>query len=162
MMSRRGNTFSSDISAVSELVGDMLMTAIAVLAFSVIAVSLFSYADSREVVYADIQGWVSPDSDTVHLRHAGGQTIDVPDTRILLNINGTVRELPPSGLAGLKGSSTWQPGETISMNVSGLWGDEITPVTSISATIVDMNTNLVIMSGNLASHPVHMEEGTGI
>lgn len=162
MTTRRENTFINDTKAVSELVGDMLMTAIAVLAFSVIAVFLFSYADSREVVYADIQGWVSADSDTVHLRHAGGQTIDVPDIRILLNINGTVREIPPSGLADLKGSSIWQPGEVISINVSNLWEDEITPVSPVSATMLDLNTNMVIMSGTLAGYPVHMREGAGV
>jgi FlaG/FlaF family flagellin (archaellin) len=75
-MSSHKNTFRNDTNAVSGVIGEVLVTAIAVLAFSVIAVFVFSYADSQEKVYADIQGWMDVDSDTVRLRHAGGQTID--------------------------------------------------------------------------------------
>ncbi len=45
-MSSHKNTFWNDTNAVSEVIGEVLMTAIAVLAFSVIAVFVFSYADS--------------------------------------------------------------------------------------------------------------------
>ena len=160
-MTSHKDTFHNDTNAVSEVVGEVLMTAIAVLAFSVIAVFVFSYADSREMVYADIQGWVDTDSDTVYLRHAGGQVIDVPDMRIIMNVNGTMRELSSADLVNLKGSSTWQLGEVISINASSLWGDNIAPDGYISTTILDVNTNLVINSGTLLGDSGYTGVGSG-
>lgn len=131
------------------------------LAFSVIAVSLFSYASPQEKVYTDIEGWASANSDTVYLRHAGGQVIDLSDTQILVNLNGTQRKVSSDELLGIKGSSTWQLGEVISINASGLWGDNITAETDISATVLDLNTNLIIKSGSLSIEKDHTERGNG-
>jgi FlaG/FlaF family flagellin (archaellin) len=161
-MTSHKDTFRNDTNAVSEVVAEVLMTAIAVLAFTVIAVFVFSYADSREMVYADIQGWVDTDSDTVYLRHAGGQIIDITNIRIMLNVNGTMRELSPAELLNQKGGSIWQPGEVLSINTSTLWGSNIAPADHISTTIIDVDTNLVIMSGWLTGNTRYMEEGSGM
>jgi len=153
--------FRNNTTAVSEVIGELLMTAIAVLAFSVIAVFVLSYAGSPEKVHADIQGWVDADTNTIYLRHAGGQTIDIPDTRIMLNVNGTMRELSPTEVLILKGSSIWQLGEVVSINVSSLWGDSITPGDHISTTILSVSTNMVIKSGTLLGYPGHARGGSG-
>lgn len=160
-MNGQKHRFINDTDAVSELVGEMLMTGIAVLACAIIAVFVFSYAQSQESVYADIQGWVNEDSDTVYLRHAGGQAVDISGTLIILDVNGTRRELSSSNLVNLKGSSIWQLGEVISINVSGLWGDSINSDSYISTTILDVNTNMVINSGTLTGNSGYTGGGSG-
>jgi len=155
------DTFRRDTSAVAEVIGETLLTAIAVLAFSVIAVSLFSYASPQEKVYADIEGWASANSDTVYLRHAGGQVIDISDTQIVMDLNGTMRKISSDELLDIKGSSTWQLGEVISINASGLWGYNITAETDISATVLDLDTNMIINSGSLSIDKGHTEQGNG-
>ncbi|MDP2217798.1 MAG: LamG-like jellyroll fold domain-containing protein [Methanolobus sp.] len=152
-------TFRADTNAVSEVLGEILLTAIAVLTFAVIAVFIFSNAVPQEKVYAEIKGWANADSDEVYLFHAGGQKIDLSDTRIILNVNGVMRELSSAELLKLKNSSIWQLGEVISINVSS-WGN-ITPDGYISATVLDLNTNMVIKSGLLIVDTGYLGGGHG-
>lgn len=141
--------FLENTDAVSEVIGEVLMTAVAVLAFSVIAVFILSYAAPQEKVYADFQGWVSVDSDTVHLLHVGGENIDVSRTRMVITINGNMREIPPTQLQNIKGSNTWVLGETIEINTSQLWNENINEDDHVAATLVSTGSNLVIKSGTL-------------
>jgi FlaG/FlaF family flagellin (archaellin) len=152
-------TFRADTNAVSGVVGEILLTAIAVLTFAVIAVFIFSNAIPQEKVYAEIKGWANADSDEVYLFHAGGQKIDLSDTRIILNVDGVTRELSSAELLKLKNSSIWQLGEVISINISS-WGN-ITPDGHISATVLDLNTNMVIKSGLLIVDTGHLGGGNG-
>jgi FlaG/FlaF family flagellin (archaellin) len=152
-------TFRADTNAVSEVIGEILLTAIAVLTFAVIAVFIFSNAVPQEKVYAEIRGWANAGSDEVYLFHAGGQKIDLSDTRIILNVDGVTRELSSAELLKLKSSSIWQLGEVISINVSS-WGN-ITPDGHISATVLDLNTNMVIKSGLLIVDTGHLGGGNG-
>ena len=141
--------FLSDTHAVSEVIGEILLTAIAVIAFSVIAVSVFSYADPQEQVHADIQGWVDVSSDTVYLRHTGGERVDITKTRVLLDINGTRRELSSNELEQIKGSDIWDLGETIKINTSELWSESIGEDDNVALIMLTTDSNLVIKSGTL-------------
>ncbi|SFM56194.1 type IV pilin N-terminal domain-containing protein [Methanolobus profundi] len=148
-MPNNQNSFLNNTQAVSEVIGEVLLTAIAVLAFSVIAVSVFSYADPQEQVHADIQGWVDVDSDTVYLRHAGGERVDITKTRVLLDINGTRWELSSSELELVKGSDIWDLGETIMINTSDLWSQSIGEDDNVAIIMLTTDSNLVIKSGTL-------------
>jgi FlaG/FlaF family flagellin (archaellin) len=156
-MSSQKHTFLENTNAVSEVIGEVLMTAIAVLAFAVIAVFIFSYASPQEKVHADIQGWVSVTSDTVYLRHAGGQVMDITKSRLVLNVNGTRRELSPSELELIKESTQWKLGETITINTSKLWGDTISQDDYIAVTMISTDSNLVIKSGTLLGDAKNVE-----
>ncbi|WP_340817903.1 type IV pilin N-terminal domain-containing protein [Methanolobus sp. WCC4] len=142
-------SFLENTEAISEVVGEILLTAIAVIAFSVVAVSVFSYMDPQEQVHADIQGWVDVDSDTVYLRHAGGERVDIIKTRVLLDINGTRREVSSSELETIKGSDIWDLGETILINTSQLWSVDIGEDDNVALIMLTTNSNLVIKSGTL-------------
>jgi FlaG/FlaF family flagellin (archaellin) len=156
-MSSQKSIFLKDTSAVSEVIGEVLMTAIAVLAFAVIAVFILSYASPQEKVHADVQGWVSVTSDTVYLRHAGGQVIDITKSRMVLSINGTRRDLTPSELEHIIKSTHWKLGETIIINTSELWGDSISQDDHIAVTMVNTDSNLVIKSGTLLGDAQNLE-----
>lgn len=142
-------SFCKDTEAVTEVIGEILLTAIAVLAFSVIAVFVFSYADPQERVHADIDGWVNVDSDKIIFRHAGGESIDLEKMHILLNLNGSRQELSSDDLKSITSSDTWQLGEIININTSNLWSISIGENDSISAAIIHRDSNMVIKSGNL-------------
>ncbi|WP_292471564.1 type IV pilin N-terminal domain-containing protein [Methanolobus sp.] len=148
-MSSQKSPFLENTDAISEIIGEVLLTAIAVLSFSILAVFIFSYADQQDHVYADIQGWVDVNSDTIYLRHAGGETIDIPKTRVILDINGTRRELSSSELEQIKGNTAWNLGETIRINASKLWSDNISQDDYVAIVMVNIDSNLVIKSGSL-------------
>jgi Protein of unknown function (DUF1628). len=148
-MNNRINTFLENTDAVSEIIGEVLMTAIAVLAFSIVAVFIFSYASPQEKVHADIQGWVDVDSDTIYLRHTGGETIDVSGIRIVLDINGTRRDLTSSELVQIKGNTAWNLGETIRINTSELWSDSIDQNDYVGMVMITTDSNFVVKSGTL-------------
>lgn len=141
--------FLENTDAVSEIIGEVLLTAVAVLAFSVVAVFIFSSAVSDEKVHADIQGWVGVDSDTIYLRHAGGEPIGIPEVRVLLDINGTRREITASELEAIKGDDHWVLGETIMINVSQLWSYNIGQDDNVAVTLISTGSNIVIKSGTL-------------
>ena len=148
-MNSRRNTFLENTDAVSEIIGEVLMTAIAVLAFSIVAVFIFSYASPQEKVHADIQGWVDVDSDTIYLRHTGGETIDVSGIRIVLDINGIRKDLTSSELVQIKGNTVWNLGETIRINTSELWSDNIGQNDYVGIVIITTDSNFVLKSGTL-------------
>ncbi len=148
-MNSRRTTFLENTYAVSEIIGEVLMTAIAVLAFSIVAVFILSYASPQEKVHADIQGWVDVDSDTIYLRHTGGETIDVSGIRIVLDINGTRRDLTSSELVQIKGNTAWNLGETIGINTSELWSDSIDQNDYVGMVMITTDSNFVLKSGTL-------------
>ncbi|MDW7732233.1 MAG: type IV pilin N-terminal domain-containing protein [Methanolobus sp.] len=148
-MADRRTRFLENTDAVSEVIGEVLLTAVAVLAFSMVAVFIFSQVAPNEKVHADIQGWVGVDSDTIYLRHAGGEPIDIPQLRLIIGINGTGRELTPSELEQIKGNTQWVLGETIRINASQLWTYDIGQDDNIAVTLIGTDSNLVIKSGTL-------------
>ena len=148
-MRKHERSFSRNTEAVSEIIGEVLLTGIAVIAFSIIAVFIFSTANPDDRVYADIDGWVNVNEDSIVLRHAGGEAIDLGITRVLLDLNGTRKELGPDDLVSLSGNDAWQLGEMITINTSSLWNIVINENDSISTAIINKDSNLVIKSGTL-------------
>jgi FlaG/FlaF family flagellin (archaellin) len=148
-MGRNERLFSKNTEAVSEVIGEILLTAIAVLMFSIITVFIFSYATPDERVYADVDGWVNVDSDTIVLRHAGGERIDTEKIRILIDLNGIRQELDPADILSITGSNVWQLGEMIVINTSTLWNTTINENDSIAAAIIHKDANMIIKSGTL-------------
>ncbi len=152
----RINKFVRDENAVSEIIGEILMTAIAVLAFSIIAVFVFSYMDAGEKVHANIDGWVDVDSDTIHIRHLGGEHIDINDVKIILNLNGTRRELSSSQVVQLLGSNGWHLGETILIDADLLWNTTINETDYVGLILLQTSSNIVIESGSLLGDEIGM------
>jgi FlaG/FlaF family flagellin (archaellin) len=78
--------FSENCQAVSEVVGQMLMIAIVVLAFSSIAVVIFSdvVANPPHTPHTDLQESIDPTSNKLYIFHVGGEAIDLKDVNIIL------------------------------------------------------------------------------
>ncbi|AFV25358.1 hypothetical protein Mpsy_3159 [Methanolobus psychrophilus R15] len=160
-MNSHKNTFRNDTNAVSEVIGEVLMTAIAVLAFSVIAVFLFSYVGADERVHVNIGGWVDVDSDTIYIRHTGGEQVDLNKVQLILNLNGTQRDFSSPQLVQLFGNDSWHLGETIEIKTDVLWNTSINEDDYVGIILLQTGSNIVIKSGSLLGDEIAMGAGSG-
>ena len=151
---KRTETFTKDCDAISEIIGELMMITIAVIAFGLLVVIVFSYKGPVDRPHADIDGWVDAGTDRVYFRHGGGELIDVEDLKILLNLNGTSVELSPADLASIYGKPGWGLGDTIEINTSDKWGITIGKDDYVGATIVHTGAGLVIQTGTLLGEEV--------
>ncbi|MEA1905549.1 MAG: type IV pilin N-terminal domain-containing protein, partial [Euryarchaeota archaeon] len=135
-MKKRTETFTKDCEAISEIIGELMMITIAVVAFGVLAAVVLSYKGPVDSPHADIDGWVNAGTDTVYFRHGGGELIEVKDLRIMLNLNGTSVELSPADLTLIYGKPGWGLGDTIKINTSDEWGITIGEDDYVGATSV--------------------------
>lgn len=95
MEGKKYRALGEDCHAVSEVVGQVLMIAIVVLAFSSIAVVIFSdvVVNPPHTPHTDLQAnlqnsTADPDDYTLYIFHMGGEVIDLNDTKIVyLNAN---------------------------------------------------------------------------
>ncbi len=151
---KRTETFTKDCDAISEIIGELMMIAIAVVAFGLLAVIVLSYKGPVDSPHADIDGWVNAGTDTVYFRHGGGELIDVKDLMIMLNLNGTSVELSPADLALIYGKPEWGLGDTIEIDALGEWGIAIGEDDYVGATIVHTGAGVVIQTGTLLGEEV--------
>ena len=90
-MGKKYRALGQDCQAVSEVIGQVLMLAIVVLAFSSIAMLVFSEGGAVNPPHTpkvDLQETIDTDTNTVKIFHVGGEAIDLEDVKIVLNING--------------------------------------------------------------------------
>lgn len=117
---------SRDCHAVSEVLGQILMLTIVVLAFSSIAVFVFSDEGAVKPLHTpktDLQESIDTDADIVKIFHKGGEAIDLEDAKIMLNINGEQEEYDVSSDPGISYNAT---------NNVMIVGDDIVINTSLS------------------------------
>ncbi|NOQ28669.1 MAG: type IV pilin, partial [Methanosarcinales archaeon] len=60
---KRTETFTKDCDAISEIIGELMMITIAVVAFGLLAVIVLSYKGPVDSPHADIDGWVNAGTD---------------------------------------------------------------------------------------------------
>lgn len=91
MEGKKKRALEGDCQAVSEVMGQVLMLAVVMLAFSSIAVVIFSdevNINPPHTPKADLQERIDTGANTVKIFHKGGEAIDLEDAKIVLNING--------------------------------------------------------------------------
>lgn len=95
MEGKKYRALDKDCQAVSEVVGEVLMIAIVILAFSSIALTVFSdegVVNPPHVPRTDLQESIDRDTDTVQIFHSGGEVIDLKDIKIKFNADGQQAE----------------------------------------------------------------------
>ncbi|WP_292484813.1 type IV pilin N-terminal domain-containing protein [Methanohalobium sp.] len=141
--------------AVTEVVGEILMTAIVVLAFSVLSIFAFSYLDITEKPHVDVDGWVNVESDVINLRHSGGEVVDTKDMKIIISLNNSTRkEIVSDGIGSIYNKNTWRLGDVISINTSSKWNEDIKQNDYVESTIVHTKSNIVIENGVLLGEDI--------
>lgn len=87
--------FARDCQAVSEVMGAVLMISIVVLAFSAVAITVFSderAMDPPHTPHTNLRENIDTSKDKVQIFHIGGEAIDLEDIKIILRVNGTQAE----------------------------------------------------------------------
>ena len=133
--------------AVSEIIGEILLTGIAVIAFSTIAVFLLSPQGTIEKPIIDVDGWVDSNSDTIWIRHVGGERVQVDNIKIYVDINNDRFEINPQQLLALYTKPLWELGDTISLDASTLWGKDIINTDQVYVVMVHVPSNTILKSG---------------
>lgn len=125
MEGKKYRALGQDCHAVSETIGQVLMVAVVVLAFSSIAVTVFSDGGAMNpphVPRTDLQESINRSGETVHIFHSGGETIDLEDIKIVLNVNDTQAEFNVSD----SNFNAYDPeGNKLSPNDAFMLGDYI-------------------------------------
>lgn len=88
MEGKKHRALSGDCQGVSEVMGQVLMIAIVVLAFSSIAVTVFSdkgIANPTHTPRVDLQEKINREENTLQIFHRGGEAIDLKDVKIILS-----------------------------------------------------------------------------
>jgi len=132
-------------SAVSDVLGEILMTTIAVVLLSSIAVSIFSYGGPADVPHTQVKGWMDAPTDTIYLDHCGGEFIDTESLEIVVNINGSQHNYSSSQIyTNLGNRSIWELGDEIEINTSGEWNIDINEGDDINVYLIDTPSKEVI------------------
>ncbi|MDY9926569.1 type IV pilin N-terminal domain-containing protein [Methanosarcina sp.] len=132
MEGKKYRALNQDCQAVSEVIGQVLMVAIVVLAFSSIALTVFSdegAINPPHVPRTDLQESIQ--GNTVQIFHSGGEAIDLKDIKIILSVDGEQEEfeMSDSNIYGHTVTVFDPKGEGLSPNDVFTLGDfiEITP-----------------------------------
>ena len=158
--------------AVAEIVGAMILVAIAVAAFSVIYLNILSDPGPSEETYVTIVGKMETGNVTFDLRR--GESLG-QDSKILLNIGGDLYNFSANEFLKTNNPSNllWNIGERFIYPASQFRGDLINrdETVYVDATIVDKKSNSVVFWGILQQGYVkglfglggiwHLNETTG-
>ncbi len=90
MKRKKHSLLRKDCQAVSEVMGQILMMSIVVLAFSSIGITIFSdvVVDPPHTPHVDLQEKIDTNTDTVWILHSGGEAVDSKEINVILSING--------------------------------------------------------------------------
>jgi hypothetical protein len=131
--------------AVSEIIGIVLLLAMAVSLFVMVQLIVFSYPFEPAAPSVNIVGSIS--NGNILLEHHGGESLSLK-TRIIFVINDTTEYGITTGeddyLIISDNDSYWEIGEIVSYTPS-----EDIAGKKVSATVVDVKTNSVVMYGIL-------------
>lgn len=144
MEGKKYRTLGQDCQAVSEIIGQVLMVAVVILAFSLIAITVFSDGGAMSpphVPRTDLQESINRSGETVQIFHSGGEAIDLEDIKIILSVNETQAEfnISDSNITVLD-----PEGQTLSKDGVFMLGDYIIIDPSSKVNITDENATIYL------------------
>lgn len=131
--------FIKNRSAVSDVVGEVLMTTIAVILISSIAVFIFSYDGAADVPRAQVREWTDTQKNIIYLEHSGGEFIDTEDLEIVVNVNGTRHVYNSSQIyTNLGNKASWELGDRIEIDTYSEWNLDIEKEHEVNVYLIDI------------------------
>lgn len=91
MEGKKCRVIYQDCRAVSEVYGQLLMISIVVIAFSGIALTVFSDGGAvkpEHTPHTDLQENFNRSTNTIQITHSGGEAIDISAIKIMVSVNG--------------------------------------------------------------------------
>ncbi|MBC7085999.1 MAG: type IV pilin [Methanomethylovorans sp.] len=153
-MYQKETSLADNNEAVSEIIGEILLTGIAVIAFSIISVFLLSPQGFVEKPSLDVDSWIKTDTNTIFFRHAGGEKVETDNIRIFVNINNDRYHINPPKLLTIYNKTSWELGDTISLDTLALWGKDIEDTDQIYVVMVHLPSNKIMKSGMILGNPM--------
>ncbi|HDM35728.1 MAG TPA: DUF2341 domain-containing protein [Candidatus Syntrophoarchaeum butanivorans] len=134
--------FIRDEMAVSEIMGEILMIGVVVIAFGAISTFLYAYLSGPDIPpKVDVSGIADDEHDTIYLKHSGGEWVGAGELKVILEINGTTYQYNYTGKFRL--------GDVIEINTSSEYGLDLERGEEIEFLLVHIPTGRVIASGEL-------------
>lgn len=143
--------FMENEKAVSEVVGEILLTTIAVLLVSSIAIFIATYDGATDVPHTQVREWMNAGRDTIYLEHSGGEFLETDTFEIVVNINGQKYTYPSSSIYSNLNKSSWQLGDRIEINTSSEWGVEVREGDEIKVFLIDIPSKQTIQYLTISS-----------
>ena len=152
MLNRTEKKITSDEHAVSEVLGGVLLVGIVVIMLSVLSVFVFSQGGPDDVPHTDVQEIMDTSTDTIYLKHSGGEPISVEDVEIIVNINSKKYiYTSPQIYGSLGNSSVWEVGDTIEINTMSTWTVNLKNSDEVELFLVDTPSKELIQKGRLTT-----------
>jgi len=139
-------------SAVSDVLGEILMTTVAVILIGSIAVSIFSYGGPDDNPHTQVNEWIDVETDTIHLENSGGEFIDTGDIEIVVNVNGIRYTYSSSNISeNLGNKNSWELGDRIEINTSSEWNLQIEEEDEVDMYLIDKRSKKVFQKLRLST-----------
>jgi FlaG/FlaF family flagellin (archaellin) len=137
--------------AVSEVMGEVLLTSIAVLLVSSIGIFISTYDGATDIPHTQVKEWMNQGTDIIYLEHSGGEFLETEAFEIAVNINGTKYIYPPASIYSDLNRSNWQLGDRIEINTSSNWGVDIKDEDEIKVFLIDTTSKQTIQYLTISS-----------
>lgn len=135
--------FLNSSDCVSGIVGDVLLIGIVVIVFGMLATMVFSLDRPLDIPHVAVEKWARAPTDTIYIRHCGGDVIDVDDLKIMVNINGSSYVYSQENVSGCLNKSLWDLGDVITINTNDKWGVPLKKGDPVFLHLVDMDSKQV-------------------
>lgn len=135
--------FLNSSDCVSGVVGDVLLIGIVVIVFGMLATMVFSLERPVDSPHVAVEKWARAPTDTIYIRHCGGDVIDVDDLKIMVNINGSSYVYSQENVSGCLNKSFWDLGDVITINTNDEWGVPLKKGDPVFLHFVDMDSKQV-------------------
>lgn len=145
------NKLVKNSCAVSEVMGEVLLTTIAVLLVSSIGIFVSTYDGAVDVPHTQVKEWMNEQTDMIYLEHSGGEFLETEAFEIVVSINGERYVYSSDEIYSNLNSSSWGLGQTIEINTSSKWGRDITDKDEIKVFLIDTPTKQVIQQLTVSS-----------
>ncbi|AKB73364.1 hypothetical protein MSLAZ_0103 [Methanosarcina lacustris Z-7289] len=152
MLNRTEKKITSDEQAVSEVMGQVLLVGIAVIMLSSLSVFVFSQDGPADIPHTDVLEIMDTSTDTICLKHGGGEPIRAEDAEIILNINGKKYVYTSSQIyKSLGNRSVWDVGDTIEINTMSTWTVDLKNRDEVELYLVDTPSKELIRKSSLTT-----------
>ena len=152
MLNRTEKKITSDEQAVSEVMGQVLLVSIVVIMLGLLSVFVFSQEGPVDIPHTDIQEIMDTSTDTIYMKHGGGEPIRTEDAEIIVNINGKKYVYTSSQIyKSLGNRSVWEVGDTIEINTMSTWKVNLKNSDEVELFLVDTPSNELIQKSRLTT-----------
>ena len=132
-------------SGVSSVLGEILITGIVVLSLGLLFVVVNSVDTPVDSTHLAVEEWIDTSSNTIYLRHVGGEPIDTKDLTINVNIGGTNHMYPSTKISeNLGGKSSWGLSDVIEINTSKEWGLSISDEKDVIVKLINSDSKEIL------------------